>query len=56
MLKQRDRGLNIDAGKMTVARWLDYWLENVAAHKLAPSTWRAIGRSSSCTSPPPLRP
>ena len=38
MLKQRDRGLSIDAGKMTVARWLDYWLENVAAHKLAPST------------------
>jgi len=38
LLKQRDRGLDIDAGKVTVARWLDYWLANVAAHRLAPST------------------
>jgi hypothetical protein len=38
MLKERDHGLNVDAGKVSVAKWLEYWLDNVAAHKLAPST------------------
>jgi integrase len=38
MLKERDRSLHAKAGKMTVPAWLEYWLDNVAAHKLAPST------------------
>jgi len=38
MLKERDRGLNARTGKMSTAKWLTYWLDNVAAFKLAPST------------------
>ena len=44
LLRQRDRGLSVDASKMTVASWLRYWLENVAAHRLAPSTLARYGR------------
>ena len=38
MLKERDRGLNARTGKMSTEKWLAYWLDNVAAFKLAPST------------------
>jgi integrase len=37
-LHQRDTGINVDTGKLTVADYLRRWLRDYAAHNVAPST------------------
>jgi integrase len=37
-LHQRDTGINVDPGKLTVADYLRRWLRDYAAHNVAPST------------------